>query len=122
VSTLLRFPHSAAFSDSKYGDRQRNRQQAEISFAPSIGRQRNQQEGHQDQSFAETTAVLISDLRFALEVMEDQSHLGLNAERAAKLRTLMRRRISAAEEVFSKGPIATTSLDTLDRQESAEFS
>jgi hypothetical protein len=47
--------------------------------------------------FAETTAVLINDLRFALEVMEDHSHLGLNAERAAKLRTMMQRRISAAD-------------------------
>jgi hypothetical protein len=50
--------------------------------------------------FADTTTVLIKDLRFALEVMEDRSHLGLGAERAAKLRTLMQRRISAAEEAL----------------------
>ncbi|HEY6487641.1 MAG: hypothetical protein WCC26_01275 [Terracidiphilus sp.] len=48
--------------------------------------------------FAETYSVLINDLRFALEVMEDRSHLGLNHERAATLKALMERRISEAEQ------------------------
>jgi hypothetical protein len=44
--------------------------------------------------FAETHTVIMNDLRFALEVMEDRSHLGLNAERAGNLRALIQRRIS----------------------------
>lgn len=62
--------------------------------------------------FAETTAVLIDDLRFALDVMEDHSHLGLNAERAAQLRTMMQRRISAAEVSLPKNPIGITPIET----------
>jgi hypothetical protein len=63
--------------------------------------------------FTETSAAFIKDLRFALEVMEDRSHLGLDPERATKLRDLMQRRISAAEETFTKlpekiAPTATT--------------
>lgn len=45
---------------------------------------------------------LITDLRFALEVMEDRSHLGLNHERAATLKALMERRISEAEHARSR--------------------
>jgi hypothetical protein len=49
---------------------------------------------------APTYTRLIDDLRFALEVMEDRSHLGLNAERAATLKALMEHRISEAEQAF----------------------
>jgi hypothetical protein len=66
--------------------------------------------------FADTTAVFIADLRFALEVMEDRSHLGLSAERAAKLRTLMQLRISAAEKALGKNPVSSTPMATA-RQE-----
>jgi hypothetical protein len=48
--------------------------------------------------FAETHTLLLNDLRFALEVMEDRLHLGLNAERAADLKTLIQRKISDAEK------------------------
>jgi hypothetical protein len=48
----------------------------------------------------ETRTVLINDLRFALEVMEDCSHLGLNDERAGKLKTLMEHRILEAEKTL----------------------
>lgn len=54
--------------------------------------------------FPATQSALINDLRFALEVMEDRSHLGLNNERAAALRALMERRISEAER--APGPCA----------------
>jgi hypothetical protein len=61
--------------------------------------------------FAETHALLAIDLRFALEVMEDRSHLGLNAERAASLRALIRRKISDADKASQRTvqavPIAT---------------
>jgi hypothetical protein len=50
--------------------------------------------------FAATRTALVNDLRFALEVMEDGSHLGLTAERAATLKTLMEPRISEAEQVL----------------------
>jgi hypothetical protein len=66
--------------------------------------------------FVETSVVFIEDLRFALEVMEDRSHLGLNAERAAKLRNLMHRRISVAEEALAKNPARITSPGTIRRQ------
>jgi hypothetical protein len=58
--------------------------------------------------FVETTAELVNDLRFALEVMDDHSHLGLNDERAAKLRNLMQRRILAAQETLTKDPLKIT--------------
>jgi propanediol dehydratase small subunit len=57
--------------------------------------------------FAPTQAALVADLRFALEVMEDRSHLGLNAERAASLKTVMERRISVIEEALRKLPEAS---------------
>ena len=54
--------------------------------------------------FAETHALLVNDLRFALEVMEDRSHLGLSDERAARLRALIERRISE-EDRASHRPV-----------------
>ncbi|HLY42441.1 MAG TPA: hypothetical protein VKR52_14600 [Terracidiphilus sp.] len=48
----------------------------------------------------EIRTALINDLRFAIEVMEDRSHLGLNAERAATLKALMERRIYAAQNAI----------------------
>lgn len=36
--------------------------------------------------------------------MEDRTHLGLNAERAAKLKALMEHRISEAQNAMKPGP------------------
>ena len=54
--------------------------------------------------FTATDSTLINNLRFALEVMEDRSHLGLNAERAATLKALMEHRISEAEQAQGSLP------------------
>jgi hypothetical protein len=45
--------------------------------------------------------VLIDDLRFAIDVMDEYSHLGLDSEYALKLRTLMQRQIAKAEEALN---------------------
>jgi hypothetical protein len=46
-------------------------------------------------------SALIDDLHFALDVVEEYSHLGLNDEAAAALRTVMLRQISSAEEALA---------------------
>ena len=42
-----------------------------------------------------------TELRFALEVMDEYSHLGLDDEYAGKLRDILLRRIGEAEEAIS---------------------
>lgn len=46
------------------------------------------------------------ELRYALDVMEEYSHLGLDDEAASKLRTILQRRIREAEASLSCRPIA----------------
>ena len=41
---------------------------------------------------------LVSDLRFALDVMEEYSHLGLDNEGASKIREILVRQIGDARE------------------------
>jgi len=53
---------------------------------------------------------LIDDLRFAIDVMEDRSHLGLNPERAASLEALMVHRISEAENAIKPRPAKATPI------------
>ena len=45
-----------------------------------------------------------SELRFALEVMDEYSHLGLDDEYAGKLRDILLRRIEEAEDAISVEP------------------
>jgi hypothetical protein len=45
-----------------------------------------------------------TELRYALDVMEEYSHLGLDDEYASKLRDILVRRIEEAEEVLSVEP------------------
>ncbi len=45
-----------------------------------------------------------TELRYALEVMEEYSHLGLDDEYASKLREILLRRIEEAEEAVSVEP------------------
>ena len=40
--------------------------------------------------------AFLDDLRFAIKVMDEHSHLGLDSEYASKLRTLMLRQIEKA--------------------------
>jgi hypothetical protein len=44
------------------------------------------------------------ELRFALDVMEESSHLGLDDEYASRLRKILERRIAQAEDNVSFGP------------------
>ena len=49
---------------------------------------------------------LVTELRYALGVMEEYSHLGLDSEAASKLRNILLRRISEAEAALSGRPAA----------------
>lgn len=47
---------------------------------------------------------LVTDLRYALDVMEEYSHLGLDDEAASKLREILIRQIGDAREDLSCCP------------------
>lgn len=47
---------------------------------------------------SDETFARVEDLRFALSVMEEHSHLGLDSEYASKLRSLMLRQIAETEQ------------------------
>jgi Holliday junction resolvase RusA-like endonuclease len=47
--------------------------------------------------YATTNPDLVNELRYALDVMEENSHLGLDNEAAGKLRSILVRRINEAE-------------------------
>jgi hypothetical protein len=49
---------------------------------------------------------LVTELRYALDVMEEYSHLGLDSEAASKLRSILLRRIEEAEAAISCRPAA----------------
>ncbi|MGA9584816.1 MAG: hypothetical protein WBQ95_05775 [Terracidiphilus sp.] len=49
---------------------------------------------------------LVTELRYALDVMEEYSHLGLDGEAANKLRHILLRRIEEAEAAVSCRPAA----------------
>lgn len=49
---------------------------------------------------------LATELRYALDVMEEYSHLGLDDEAAGKLRTILQRRIREAEAAISCRPVS----------------
>lgn len=47
---------------------------------------------------------LAKELRYALEIMEEYTHLGLDDEYASKLREILQRHINEAEEALSCFP------------------
>jgi hypothetical protein len=49
---------------------------------------------------------LADELHYALDVMEEYSHLGLDDERASVLRKILLRRIAEAEDALSCRPAA----------------
>jgi len=51
---------------------------------------------------------LVNELRYALDVMEEYSHLGLDDDAAGKLRAILLRRIKEAENAASVRPTAAT--------------
>ena len=48
----------------------------------------------------------VTELRYALDVMDEYSHLGLDSEAASKLRHILLRRIEEAEAAISYRPAA----------------
>jgi hypothetical protein len=52
---------------------------------------------NQNIMYATTNPDLVNELRYALDVMEEYSHLGLDNEAAGKLRSILVRRINEAE-------------------------
>ena len=48
--------------------------------------------------------VYASDLRYALEVLDEYQHLGLDEEHVSKLRHILKRQIKCTEELVSCGP------------------
>ena len=51
--------------------------------------------------YVTTNPDLVNELRYALDVMEEYSHLGLDNEAAGKLRSILVRRINEAEAAVS---------------------
>lgn len=56
--------------------------------------------------YATTNPDLVNELRYALDVMEEYSHLGLDNESAGRLRSILVRRINEAEAALSSRPAA----------------
>ena len=48
--------------------------------------------------------ALVGELRYALDVMEERSHLGLDDEIASNLKGILLRRIAAAEDALACKP------------------
>ena len=59
----------------------------------------------------------VDDLRFALEVMDEYSHLGLDSEHAAKLRSLMLEQIAKAAEALREQSAPGLSIGPTDEDE-----
>lgn len=62
---------------------------------------------------------LVTELRYALDVMEEYSHLGLDSEAAGKLRSILLRRIDEAEAAISCRPAAPVRFPTEESKISA---
>jgi hypothetical protein len=68
---------------------------------------------------ASTLADPATELRYALEVMEEYSHLGLDDEAAGKLRGILVRRIHEAESKLSSRPAAPVRFGSFSDKVSA---
>jgi hypothetical protein len=63
--------------------------------------------------FTERIPTVLDDLRFALQVLQEDSYLGLDPEYAAKLQSVILRQIERGEHGLNRrGPIET-SLETV---------
>jgi hypothetical protein len=58
---------------------------------------------------SETNPALLADLHYALDVMEEYSHLGLDDEGANSLRRILLRRIAEAESALTRRSVASVS-------------
>jgi len=63
---------------------------------------------------AESRIQVLRDLRYALDVMEERSHLGLDEERAVTVKAALLRRISIAESGLHFEPSAAILKSTAD--------
>jgi len=62
---------------------------------------------------------MVTELKFALDVMEEYSHLGLDNEAANKLRSILLRRIDEAEAATSCRPAAPVRFPMAEAEISA---
>ncbi len=69
--------------------------------------------------YATSNPDLVNELRYALDVMEEYSHLGLDNEAAGKLRGILVRRINEAEAAVSCHPTAPVRFPMEDAEISA---
>jgi hypothetical protein len=69
--------------------------------------------------YATSNPDLVNELRYALDVMEEYSHLGLDNEAAGKLRSILIRRINEAEAAVSSRPAAPVRFPMKDAKVSA---
>jgi hypothetical protein len=53
---------------------------------------------------AKTNSAILDDLRFALDVLQESSHLGLDAEYAEKLTSVIRQQIEQGENALNRQP------------------
>jgi hypothetical protein len=53
----------------------------------------------------------VQELRYALEVMEENSHLGLDDEGASNIKRILLRRIAEAGSELARRPIPPLSVD-----------
>lgn len=63
-----------------------------------------------DSMLSDATTVVLDDFRFALDVIEDRSHLGLDPAYASKLRALIVKRIARTEEALKSRPSAVAKI------------
>jgi hypothetical protein len=68
---------------------------------------------------AQLSPELASDLRFALDVMEEKSHLGLDDEGAGQLRSILLRHIEDAKLEPGPSSVAPESNDSWESQVSS---
>lgn len=54
--------------------------------------------------FAEWNPSFLDDLRFALDVLQESSHLGLDAEYTEKLTSVIRQQIERGENALNRQP------------------
>jgi hypothetical protein len=60
-------------------------------------------------------AVIAEDLRFALDVLQESSHLGLDSEHSSRLRELIQKQIKWREATLNRRPqIAETPKHELE--------
>jgi len=69
--------------------------------------------------YATPNPDLVTELRYALDVMEEYSHLGLDNEAASRLRSILLRRIDEAEAALSSRPAAPVRFPQMGAKVSA---